>query len=416
MTEAEHRPLPEQDHPPLARYGLVGDGHSAALVSAGASVDWWCPSRFDGPSVFARILDRDVGGRFVTRPPVRHRTEVSYEADTNVLCSRFTTAEATVEARTFMPHVQAEDATGAPGRLVRLLRCERGTVDVSIAWAPAFDYARKPPRFERDDEDALVAAPAHGEARDRLRLASTVDLALADEAAAAGGGKRTAARATVRLQSGDEHAFVLDHARGRALSAVDDPLASAREALEATRTFWRGWVERCRYEGRYREAVVRSLLTLKQLQYAPTGAFVAAPTTSLPERPGGGRNWDYRFAWIRDGYHIVMALESAGYDREARRFKEWLADVLRRDASEGIQMLYRVDGGREVGEEELEHLEGYRRSEPVRVGNEAAGQHQLDTFGEAVACLHRAPGIFEDERGQARWTAVRELVDWVAEH
>lgn len=413
--DGSFRPLPSEDYPALAGYGLVGDGHSAALVSAGASVDWWCPARFDRPSVFARLLDLDVGGRFVTRPPVRHRTEIGYEAETNVLCSVFTTADATVEARTFMPHVQAEADDGAPGRLVRLLSCERGTVDVSVELAPAFDYARRAPRFESRNGD-LVATPAHGAEPDRLRLASTADLSLADEAPAAGGGSRTTARTTVRLSAGDEHAFVLDHARGEALDPVDDPLATAHRALETTRSFWRGWAGRCTYEGAYRDPVVRSLLTLKQLQYAPSGAFVAAPTTSLPERPGGGRNWDYRFAWIRDGYHIVMALESAGYERESRRFKEWLADILRRDASEGIQMLYRVDGDPKVGEEKMAHLEGYRRSSPVRVGNEAAGQHQLDTFGEAVACLHRAPGVFEGDEGQARFSALRELVDWVAEH
>lgn len=409
------RALPSEDYPALSSYGLVGDGHSAALVSAGASVDWWCPARFDEPSVFARLLDLRVGGRFVTSLPVRHRTEVAYLEDTNVLCSRFTTSDARVEAITFMPHVQAEGDHGAPGRLVRLLRCERGSVDVSVALAPAFDYARTPPRFEQVGED-LLAHPAHGDGRETLRLASTVELERADDAEAASGGARTRARATLRLEEGDEHAFVLDHANPSPIHAVPDPHRVAEEALEATIAFWRDWLGECTYEGPYREGFTRSLLTLKLLQHAPTGAFVAAPTTSLPERPGGGRNWDYRFAWVRDGYHIVMALESAGYEREAARFKDWLAGILRRDAPDDIQMLYRVDGDREVAETELGHLEGYRRSSPVRIGNEAAGQHQLDTFGEATACLHRAPAVFEGEEGQATWEAICSLVDWVAEH
>lgn len=409
------RPLPSEDYPPLASYGLVGDGHSAALVSAGASVDWWCPSRFDHTSVFARLLDRRLGGRFATRLPVRHRTEVGYREATNVLVSRFTTSDARVEATTFMPHVQADGDHGAPGRLVRHLACERGSVDVSVVFAPAFDYARSPPRFEEVGGD-LVARPAHGDAEQRLRLASTVDLERADSAEAASGGVRTIARATGRLEEGDEHAFVIDYGNPSPMTRIGDPLAEAREALEATVDHWQGWAARCTYEGAYEDELRRSLLALKLLQHVPTGSFVAAPTTSLPERPGGARNWDYRFAWIRDGYHIVMALEAAGYEREAARFKQWLAAILRRDAPDDVQMLYRVDGDREVAEIELDHLEGYRGSSPVRVGNEAAGQHQLDTFGEATACLHRAPSVFEDDRADETWDALRALVDWIADH
>lgn len=450
----EFRALPPADYPNLSSYGLVGDGVSAALVSALGSVDWWCPARFDRPSVFARLLDRDVGGHFVVALPVRHRNEVRYLEDTNILCSRFTTSDAAVSLRTFMPHVQGQGDQGAPGRIVRQLECHRGAVDVTVELAPAFDYGRSPPRLARDREDgsliascskqregeAGVQGPSDGSECDThasaeaeqpgrqgaggsedgsfgsLRLSSTVDLEIAREAKAATGGPRGAARGTLRLEEGDEHALILDHRADAVPETVDDPLGQAQAAFQATKDFWRSWTEGCTYQGPHRDAVVRSLLALKLLQHAPTGSFVAAPTTSLPERPGGGRNWDYRFAWLRDGYHTVMALDSAGYEREAQRFKQWLAGILRRDAPDDVQMLYRVDGGRDLEEAELDHLEGYRRSSPVRIGNEAAKQRQLDTFGELTACLHRAPEVFEAETAEETWRALRGLVEWVGEH
>lgn len=408
------RPLPSSDYPSLSDYGLVGDGESAALVSSTGSVDWWCPERFDAPSLFARLLDRDAGGHFVIGLPVRHRNEITYLDGTNVLRSTLTTSDTSVTLTTFMPHVQAEGDHAAPGRLVRILENHHGPVDVTVTLQPGFDYARSPVRFEpRPDEGALIARPDSDEAHGSLRLSTTLKPL---ETVREEGDGLESAQTTVRLGSGDRHAFILDHDPHEVPPLVDDPYHMAAEALHATTGFWNAWIDRCTYEGAYEEEVRRSLLTLKLLQHAPSGSFVAAPTTSLPERPGGERNWDYRFAWLRDGYHTVMALESAGYEEEARRYRSWLAGILQRDGSERLRMLYRVDGERQVGERELEHLEGYRRSRPVRVGNEAARQHQLDTLGEIAACMHRAPEIFREGDKAATWKAIRDLVDWVCEH
>lgn len=371
-------------------------------------MDWWCPERFDAPSVFARLLDRRKGGRFALGLPVRHGTETGYLPGTNVLGSTFTTSDTKVTMTSFMPHVQMDPDHGAPGRLVHLLETHQGTVDVTLVFEPKPDYARSACRLSEGREPGAMLAEPTGDRGQALGLSTTVDLR--------GKGEDGVARSTVRLEEGDRHAFVLDHDPMGEPDLVGDPLGYADTALEDTKEHWRGWLDRSTYEGAYREEVHRSLLTLKLLQHAPSGAFVAAPTTSLPERPGGDRNWDYRFAWLRDGYHIVMALESAGYRKEAERYRAWLARILRRDAPDDVKMLYRVDGGRDVAELALDHLEGYRRSSPVRVGNEAAKQHQLDTLGEIIVCLHRAPEVFDADDAHETWKATRRLVDWIAEN
>ncbi|MBE0481188.1 MAG: glycoside hydrolase family 15 protein [Dehalococcoidia bacterium] len=388
----DFRPLYITPYPSITEYGLVGDGHSAALVSCDGGIDWWCPGRFDYPSVFARLLDWHKGGHFIISVPVIHKRLFSYVEDTNVLETRFVTSDVVVTLTTFMPY------DGDTRRIIRLLQAEGKEVDVSLEFQPAFDYARK--GHSLSSVEGGIIAETNDE---RLVLSSTAALPVQ--------GNKVAA--TFRLKPGDQHAFILDY--GRENAVVMDPLAVARESLEKEKSFWRRWASKCSYEGEYRGDVLRSLLALKLLQYAPNGAIVAAPTTSLPETVGQARNWDYRYVWPRDGSFIVMAMESAGYKEESDRFKEWLAAVLRRDAPEKIRNLYCVDGFEPQEEKILDHLEGYRGSRPVRIGNEAAWQYQLDTFGEITMCFHRSPETFSGENRTSNWNAIRSMVERVCE-
>ena len=355
--------------------------------------------------MFARILDLDRGGHFTIAPPVRHARTFAYLDGTNVLRTRFRTSDADVHLTTFMPHIEGSvDASSGPRRIVRLLACDRGEIDVTIELVPGFDYGRRPAEA-RTTRNGVELWPVTG-GRDGLALASTVPLE-------AGPGR---VETTFRARPGERHAFVLDWRTLDEPAPAVDARALAPRLLDEEISFWNRWLSRCAYHGPYRAEVERSALALKLMQHAPTGAFVAAPTTSLPESLGGFRNWDYRFAWLRDGVFIVMAFETLGYKDEARRFKEWLAAILRRDAPDDIQMLYQVDGARELEEIRLDHLEGYRRSSPVRVGNAAAEQHQLDTYGEVMMCFHRAKHVFEGEHRDENWRAIRSLVEWVREH
>lgn len=392
MAVREH---PREAPPLMTDYALVGDGRSCALVSSGGSVDWWCPPRFDEPSVFARLLDADAGF-FRVAPPVRHARRFSYVPETNVAETVFWTEDARAKLRTFMPHVEAGHE-GAP-RLVLELEGERGAFDITAEFAPRFGYGTIRPTFRALGSG--VAATAEDES---LALASSVPFEVQDARAIA----------TFRLEAGQRHAFVLDH--GVEAPAVD-PLALATREREDALAFWRAWCARSTYEGPYADEVRRSLLALKLLQHSGSGTFVAAASASLPEAVGGSRNWDYRYSWVRDGVFIVMAFETGGHKPEARAFREWLMRTLRRDGPEELRMLYRVDGARDLEERELSSLAGYRRSTPVRVGNAASGQRQLDTFGELMLCFHRSDFLFEGAEAEANWRAVRGLVDWLVAH
>lgn len=392
----ETQPLLLRSDAPVTDHALLGDGRSVALVSSEGCIDWWCPERFDAPSVFGRLLDPDAG-HFTVGLPVRHLWGSRYVEGTNVHQARLWTADAEVVVTTAMPH----QASGtAPGRIVRLVECRRGEVDVRMELAPRFDYGRERVRAWPVDGGVQFRSGGGG-----LALSSSWPLETDGDAVAA----------TRRMRAGDADAFVLDWRADGDPPAVADPVAVARDAVAAQVDFWRAWSGRCTHDGPYRDAVVRSLLALKLLQHHDSGAFVAAATTSVSEWHGGPRTWDYRHAWLRDGVFIVMAFESTGYAEESDAFRRWLASILRRDACDRLQMLYRVDGDRDLRETELPHLAGHRDSRPVRVGNEAAEQHQLDTFGEAMMCFHRTRHVFEGEHRDGTWHAVRAVVDWVAE-
>ena len=397
-----HRPLRLPPYPAIADHGLVGDGRSAALLTSEGVIDWWCPQRFDAPSACARLLDDDIGGYYALAPPSAHRREFGYVDGTNVLRALFVTTRGRFCVTTCMPHAEADHGTPRGARIVQLVEGLEGAPDVTVELAPRFDYAREAPRAAESDAGSVVFRGA----REAMRLSASLDLR-APTTPTAGH--------TFQLAKGERHAFVLEHVDApRAPPPVHDALAFADVTLARELSWWREWIGRCTYEGAYAAAVHRSMLGLKLLQYEPAGSFVAAATMGLPEIPGGADNWDYRHAWLRDGSFIVMAFETRGYANEATRFRRWLSEVVKRDAPDRIQMLYRVDGERDLVEETLDHFHGWRGARPVRLGNAAAEQHQLDTYGEVMMCYHRAPRLMA-EQGEFLWPALEALVDAVCD-
>ncbi len=381
---------------PIGDYGLIGDLRTAALVSSEGAINWWCAPRFDSPSVFARLLDAERGGYCSLglvdgRPAGR-----AYEPRTNVLRTAFAASSGRLEVVDAMPLADG----GAAGRIWRVATCVEGRVDVELLVAPAFRYATIRP--------VLAALPGiGGVARGEGEV--LVVRGEADLAAEAG---RLVARFSLR--AGERRRFEL------AYHAEPDPPVSPLDgadldaALARLTETWQRWADGCRYQGAYREQVVRSALVLKLLTYDPTGAIVAAPTTSLPEEIGGERNWDYRYSWLRDAAFTVSALYHLGYVDEADAFLDWVCTVSARDAGR-LQIVYGVDGERDLPERTLDHLAGHRSSRPVRVGNTAARQFQLDVYGEVLDCVH-ACRRFGRDRATPLWPHLRDLVDWVCDH
>lgn len=385
-------------YPAIADHGVIGDLQSVALVSTGGTVDWFCSPRFDSPSIFGSILDDEKGGKFSIAPSSPGTvTRQMYVPDTAILVTRYLSERGVAEVLDFMPIRDPEVATDRR-RLVRAVIGVRGEIELEARIEPRFDYGRRRHAVHVEGREARFDAGDQA-----LRLLSTHPLERH--------GDDVHARFTVR--AGDRGGFVLT-------TGVDgDGLAFGggvvQELLVDTATFWRRWLERSRYRGRWREAVERSAITLKLMTYAPTGAIVAAPTAGLPEQVGGERNWDYRYTWVRDASFSVYALLALGFDEEAAAFGRWL----RQRVEEGgpgselpLSIMYRIDGSSDLKEEVLDHLDGYCGSRPVRIGNGAADQLQLDIFGEALDSIHHADrnGLGIAESG---WTALVGLIDWL---
>ncbi|WP_413760240.1 glycoside hydrolase family 15 protein [Streptomyces sp. MMBL 11-3] len=389
-------------YPPIADHGLVGDLQTAALVSSDGTVDWLCAPRFDSPSVFASLLDHDRGGHFTVsaateRPPVQ-----LYLQDTAVLVTRFLAESGVGEVVDFMPVDRPEHAAGRH-RLVRILRVTRGRVRFTLRCRPRFDYGRARHRVDLTGDTVRFDAPG---AQAVLQAVGTVRWSRDGDDV----------HSELTLGEGGTAAVVLTV--GDADDTPVPPLAypDVMALFEDTRDFWHAWVRRSRYHGRWQDMVNRAAITLKLLTYAPTGAPVAAPTMGLPEQIGGGRNWDYRYTWVRDGSMSVGALLDLGYVEEAHAFRGWLGDRLRAGrtvSGEPLQIMYRVDGDPELAEEPLDHLEGYRGSAPVYAGNGAAGQLQLDIYGEAVLALSRAVHDTGDAPPYDGWQALSGVLDWL---
>ncbi|HEY8432166.1 MAG TPA: glycoside hydrolase family 15 protein [Sandaracinaceae bacterium] len=394
--------VPERE-PSIADYGVVGNCHSAALVSRDGFVDWLCLPSFGDPSVFAGVLDRERGGHFVLRPRDIVAIRRAYRPDTNVLCTTFRTRGGTLLLEDCMPVSGEPRRCGPDFELLRVATCTEGTVELELEHRPRFDYGRVAVPIER--RGALGFFSVHrGKA---LVLETDDDGALHPTE----NGRALAGR--VRLEAGQRFTASLGFAERMPL-ALPTLGAAARARIEECARWWRDWVGRARYEGPYPDALRRSLLALRLLVYAPSGGIVAAPTTSLPEYVGGPRNWDYRYCWLRDASLVVDALLALDYRDEAEAFLGWVLHTTRLTWPE-LSPVYDVMGHRHVRERVLPHLAGYRGSRPVRIGNAAALQLQLDSYGELVDAAARMAGAHRVfDRGTRRMLA--RLGRFVLEH
>ncbi|MFE9363939.1 glycoside hydrolase family 15 protein [Streptomyces sp. NPDC006978] len=352
-------------------YALIGDMQTAALVCRDGTADWLCLPRFDSHAIFAGLLGTEENGFWRlgparpegAEPPAADRRR--YRGDSLILESEWDTARGTVRVTDFMP-----PRDGAP-QLIRIVEGVSGRVPMRSELRMRFSYGRVTPWVHKvDGRTVAVAGP------DSVWLDTGADTY----------GQNLTTYSDFTVAPGDRIAFTISwQPSHHEPPATPEPEAS----LDATENFWREWVEQCTYHGPYREAVVRSLITLKALTYAPTGGIVAAPTTSLPEDIGGSRNWDYRYTWLRDAAITLSSLLRTGYREEARAWREWLLRAVAGDP-ENLQIMYGIAGERELGEAELDWLPGYENSGPVRVGNGAANQLQLDVYGEVTEALHLA--------------------------
>ena len=362
---------------PISDYGVIGDMHTAALVGLDGSIDWYCAPRFDSPSVFAALLDSQKGGRFQLSPTGKFTTKQSYEGETNVLATTFDSQEGRIKLTDFMPCFMEKGELKGFHELHRIVDCLEGDPGLRITFQPRFNYARGNTIIRETRDGCLARNQRH-----HISLASSVKLLVSDKNLLVN---------DFRLSRGQRIVLVLKW--GNSSPTLAARYETSRK-LSKTVSYWKRWVGHVKYQGPYRTHVVRSCLVLKMLQYAPTGAMVAAVTTSLPESIGTLRNWDYRYSWIRDNALSVWALSEAGATREALDYTRWMINV-RRHSKERLQIMMGIGGEREIPEITLDHLEGYRRSSPVRVGNAAYKQLQLDIYGilaDSMYYLHRALG------------------------
>ncbi|MBW8819655.1 MAG: glycoside hydrolase family 15 protein [Streptomyces sp.] len=389
-------------YPPIADHGLVGDLQTAALVSSQGVIDWFAAPRFDSPSVFAALLHHDGGGYFRLAPDHPEGTwKQLYYPDSAVVVTRFMSPDGVGEIVDHMPVLPGPTATDKH-QLVRVVRAVRGTVRFALECRPRFDYARATHELDLTDGTATFRAPGT-----TAYLQGSIPLERDGQDVRGG----------ITLSDGDSAAVVFTVCAQDREAPPPPTTEQITEGLWKNVEFWQNWVRTSSYHGRWMEMVHRSAITLKLLTYAPSGAPVAAATMGLPEQVGGERNWDYRYTWVRDGSLSVRALLDLGFVEEATRFTHWLGDRLR--AREGpddepLQIMYRVDGDPHLTEEILEHFEGYRGSYPVRAGNAASDQLQLDIYGEALYALAEGRHVGE-QAGYHGWKGMTRTLDWLAD-
>lgn len=385
----------------IQNHGIIGNTYTTALVGLNGAIDWFCFPSHDSPSVFAALLDADKGGHFKISPIIPDVTHKQlYWPETNVLVTRFMTPDGVSEITDFMPVGMKVQEYGYQW-LVRRVRVIRGCMDFSIECRPAFNYARD----EHQTTISSFGAVFHSKG---LNLELSTDIPLQQSG--------SGVEAKFTLHSGETGAFVLRETSPEGGYGLPLTELQADDLFKRTVEYWRHWIGQCTYRGRWREIVHRSALVLKLLTYEPTGAIIASPTCSLPEKMGGQRNWDYRYTWIRDAAFTVYALLKLGFTDEASQFMNWIdCRCHERNPDGSLQTMYGIDGRHDLEEEILDHLEGYKASSPVRIGNAAYKQLQLDICGELMDSVY-----LYNKYGSAisydMWTELRDLINWVCDN
>jgi GH15 family glucan-1,4-alpha-glucosidase len=387
---------------PIGDYAVIGNLHTVALVGKNGSIDWCCIPRFDAPSVFGALLDAEKGGFFRIAPPDAPGMERKqlYLPDTNILITRFLMADGVGEVTDFMP-IKQEGSAVHQHHLVRTVKVVRGTLSFEVVCRPAFNYARDSHKVYLSENGVVFTS-------DSLCLALSSPTPLKEDG-------KGGVRATFTLRQGQTAHFQLESARNQDVRPHHHSYRYFEEQFLETKRYWQNWLSKCKYQGRWREMVHRSALVLKLLTYAPTGAIVAAPTTSLPESIGGARNWDYRYTWLRDAAFTIYSLLILGFMEEASAFMGWLeARCHELEENGSLQPMFTIDGGHDLTEISLDHLEGYRKSRPVRIGNGAYKQQQLDVYGELMDSIF----IFDRHKDISYdlWWNLRRLLDWLSQH
>jgi len=387
---------------PIEDYALIGNLHTVALVGKNGSIDWCCIPQFDAPSVFGALLDAEKGGLFRISPsdtPGMERKQL-YLPDTNILITRFLTADGVGEVIDFMP-IKQERSDDHQHHVMRSVHVVRGSLSFEMVCRPAFNYARDTHEVYLSEDGAVFVS-------DSLCLALSSPVPLEEDV-------RGGVRATFTLHQGQTAHFQLESAKDKDMWPHHHSSRYYENLFLETKRYWQNWLSKCKYQGRWREMVHRSALVLKLLTYAPTGAIVAAPTTSLPESIGGARNWDYRYTWLRDAAFTIYSLLILGFTQAAENFMGWLeARCHELEENGSLQPMFTIDGGHDLTEMTLDHLEGYRKSGPVRIGNGAYKQQQLDVYGELLDSIY----IFDRHKGISYdlWWNLRRLLNWLSKH
>ncbi|WP_300441900.1 glycoside hydrolase family 15 protein [Christiangramia sp.] len=386
---------------PIEDYGIIGDLKTVALVGLNGSIDYMCFPDFDSPSIFASLLDKKKGGYFQICPHLQKmKLKQLYLPDTNVLLTRFLCEDGVGEITDFMPVGDTSDGS----ILVRRITNVRGVLTYRLKCCPRFNYARSSHTSERLNEKQITFI-SDGDKDNSLHLKSTVPLEI----------KKGDGFAEFTLKTGEIAEFVLETAESDKVS-LDASKNCVEECLTSTIDYWRKWITKSAYKGRWFEAVNRSALVLKLLTSQKNGSIIAAPTFSLPEKIGGKRNWDYRYTWIRDASFTIYAFLRLGFKEEAMAFIQW-AEARCENIGEGgsLGLMYTIDGKKKLVEEELDHLEGYKKSAPVRIGNNAHGQLQLDIYGELLDSIYLYNKYGEPISNQL-WQQLTREIDWLCDN
>jgi GH15 family glucan-1,4-alpha-glucosidase len=384
---------------PIENYGAIGNMRSTALVGVNGSIDFLCYPHFDSPTVFAALLDDERGGRFQIQPQLKERrVRQMYLPETNILLTRFLAEQGLAELTDYMP-ISTDGEQ--PNEIIRTLAVIRGEIDFKMWCQPRFDYARCEHTVNIGEKYAIFS-PA-SDACPPMALYSTVALQKHSEDATA----------EFRLRAGEKATFVFGGVRPQ---GQQPEMQFVEQRFHETARFWKRWIAKSKYRGRWREMVNRSALVLKLLISREHGSLIAAPTFSLPEEIGGVRNWDYRFTWLRDATFTLYALIRLGFVEEAEAFIDWLKGRLGDDAERGpLQVMYGVDGRQKLDERSLDHLQGYEHSRPVRIGNAAYQQLQLDIYGEMMDSIYLA-NKYGDPISYAGWQDVQRMLEWLAKN